>query len=96
MDINAADNIKMFAANKTELKCIGSATVLLSYYGVVTLTKMYVMNDVSTDYLMLSKSVCVELQILPREFPLPIQRCRRNGIIDPPIDDHDPLFAIRA
>ena len=71
--INHNDITKMYAANGTRLNCIGSVTAQVSYFGIHTDLKIFIMQDVSPNYIILDREVCQVLNIFHKDFPLPLR-----------------------
>ena len=71
--INHNDVTKMYAANGTRLNCIGSVTAQVSYFGIHTDLKIFIMQDVSPNYIILDREVCQILNIFHEQFPLPLR-----------------------
>ncbi|MEE3195240.1 MAG: retropepsin-like aspartic protease, partial [Candidatus Poribacteria bacterium] len=89
--VEERDTTQMYTANGQPLECKGSTKALLSYFGLVTPIKIYIIAGISNEYLMLSRKTCQRIQILPREYPLPIQECDFSTIEYPPKND-DPFY----
>ena len=89
--IDDKENTQMYTANGQPLECKGITRALISYFGLVTPIKIFVMAGISNEYIMLSRKTCQRIQILPREYPLPIQECDFSTIECPPRND-DPFY----
>ena len=89
--IDDKEKTQMYTANGQPLECKGSTKALLSYFGLVTPVKIFVMTGISNEYLMLSRKTCQRIQILPQEYPLPIQECDFSAVEYPPHND-DPFY----
>ena len=63
------------AANGQHLSCIGATKADISYHGVNLLLTIYVMKDVPSSYIIISKDACQGFGILPKQFPLPLKLC---------------------
>ena len=67
------DKVTLYNASGQPMECMGSARATISYFNVVAHIKVYVIRDISNEYLMLSKRTCQRIQVLPKEFPRPLQ-----------------------
>ena len=83
-EIDNTDNILLHAANGAPLESVGSVHAQLDYFGVVTYVKIFIVNGINDNYVYLDHHVCRYLNILPREFPLPLQRCNLSVLHNPP------------
>ena len=90
LTIDRSQNTQMYAANRQPMNCIGGTRAVVSYFGKVISIKLYVMEEISTEYIMLSRRACQALQILPKDYPLPLQKCDFSILEDPPIHN-DPF-----
>ena len=73
IDHKLKTNLK--AANGQHLSCIGATKADVSYHGVQLLLTIYVMKDVPSKYIIISKDACQGFGILPKQFPLPLRLC---------------------
>ena len=67
------DKAILYNASGQPMTCMGSARATISYFNVVAHIKIYVVRDISNEYIMLSKRTCQRIQVLPKEFPQPLQ-----------------------
>ena len=91
LDIDYNDKTLMYAANGHQLQCNGSVSVQISYFGFYTDLKVYVMPEVSENYLIMDRHVCQYLGILPQEFPLPLRMCTIGNLRQPVIHPNAPF-----
>ena len=91
LDIDNNDKTLMYAANGHQLQCNGSVSVQISYFGFYTDLKVYVMPEVSENYLIMDRHVCQYLGILPQEFPLPLRMCTIGNLRQPVIHPNAPF-----
>ena len=88
--VDHTEGMDMAGANGEMLSCIGSTNAVISYYGRVATIKIFVMKNFKQDFFLLSRRACQALQILPPEFPLPIQMCDPEKLTNP-IVHQDPF-----
>ena len=81
--IDHTEGMDMAGANGEMLSFIGSTNAVISYYGRVATIKIFVMKNFKQDFFLLSRRACQALQILPPEFPLPIQMCDPEKLTNP-------------
>ena len=81
IDDKLKTNLK--AANGQHLSCIGATKANISYHGVQLLLTIYVMKDVPSKYVIISKDACQGFGILPKQFPLPLRLCKLPTLEDP-------------
>ena len=93
LEIDYADKTIMYAANGHQLQCEGSASVQISYFGLFTDLKIYIMSEVSENYIIIDRHVCQYLGILPYEFPLPLRMCTIGNLRQPVIHPNAPFRA---
>ena len=93
LEIDYADETIMYAANGHQLQCQGSAKVQISYFGLYTDLKVYIMPEVSEHYIIMDRHVCQYLGILPYEFPLPLRMCTIGNLRQPVIYPNAPFRA---
>ena len=91
LEIDRSDITTMYAANGSRLNCIGSVAVQVSYFGIYTDLKLYIMNDVSPNYVILDRKVCQVLNIFHPNFPMPLQMCSLDGLFNPPYYELEPF-----
>ena len=82
-NFNRAETTNMYAANGQRLRCVGSVDAQISYFGIHCDFRVYLMEDVSKDYIVLDHHVCKYLQIVPMQFPLPLRLCNLNNMNQP-------------
>ena len=82
-NFNRAETTNMYAANGQRLNCVGSVDAQISYFGIHCDFRVYLMEDVSKDYIVLDHHVCKYLQIIPMQFPLPIRLCNLQNMNQP-------------
>ena len=94
LTVDHTDIVNMYAANGNRLNCLGSVTVQVSYFGIYTDLKAYLMNDVSPNYVILDRHVCQMLNIIHFQFPLPLHRSTLKEFYDPPFYPMEPFRGI--
>ena len=95
-DFNVDDTVQMKAANGAILRCYGSATCLIEYFGHKVRQRVYIMNDIDPHMIFLSWDVMIAFQIIPREFPLPMEHCQLDNLAKPVPDPRYNSAAIQA
>ena len=83
LEIDYTEGNDMTGANGETLDCIGSTRAVVAYFGMVVPIKIFVMRNFSPNFFLLSRRVCQALQILPPEFPLPVQMCNPKRLANP-------------
>ena len=91
LEIDYNDKTLMYAANGHQLQCDGSASVQISYFGFYTDLKIYIMSEVSENYIIMDRHVCQYLGIIPYEFPLPLRMCTIGNLRQPTIHPNAPF-----
>ena len=72
------------AANSGNLPCIGSTNVILKYKDHVIRFKAYVVRNVSKRYMYLSWKEMKSLNLLPQEYPLPLDEVNHANLLTAP------------
>ena len=85
--VNNNDTVKMYAANKLPLTCMGVTKIFLKYFKIEQQITVYVMKELSDEYIMIDKATCQKLQILPQEYPLPLYMCNMSKMKAPQNQD---------
>ena len=75
LEVDNEETTNLKAANGTHLSCIGATKAHVSYHGVELLLTLYVMKDVPSSYIIISKDACQGFGILHKQFPLPLRLC---------------------
>ena len=73
----------MFAANKMQLTCLGVTKIFVKYFEIEEQITVYVMKELSDEYVMIDKETCQKLKILPQEYPLPLYMCDKTKMKTP-------------
>ncbi|KAG1656367.1 Transmembrane channel-like protein 5 [Nymphon striatum] len=87
--INRSNIRRIVAANGSELRCLGSMDVRIDWYGRSIVATFFVSPDVSNT--VLAWHVLIDLDMIPKEFPLSVRisgRESRSPIHDPDPDDN--------
>ena len=92
LTIDQRDNVSMYAANGQRLNCLGSVKIQISFFGIHTSFKAYVMSDICRDYIVLDHAVIRHLNIIPMQYPLPLERCNLGVVNEPQGTNQDPFF----
>lgn len=69
LPINTSDQRKIVAANGSELRCLGSVKVKISFYNSSTIATFFITPDINNT--LLSCNVLIALNIISNIFPLP-------------------------
>ena len=81
--VDNIETVKMYAANKLPLTCMGVTRIFLKYFKIEQQITVYVMKELSDEYIMIDKATCQKLQILPQEYPLPLYMCNMRKMKAP-------------
>ncbi|KAG1665529.1 Beta-taxilin [Nymphon striatum] len=87
--INRSNIRRIVAANGSELRCLGSMDVRIDWYDCSIVATFFVSPDVSNT--VLAWHVLIDLDMIPKEFPLSVRisgRESRSPIHDPDPDDN--------
>ena len=74
-EIDQDDKINILAANYQGINVIGSVRLLIEYFGIKVREKVYVCEGITDKHIFLSWQCAIALQVVPREYPLPLQHC---------------------
>ena len=88
-EIDTDDQINILTANHQGINVIGSVRLLIEYFGMKVREKVYVCEGITNKHVFLSWQCAIALQVIPREYPLPLQHCHLD-MLERPI--HNPLW----
>ena len=88
-EIDRNDIMQIVTANNQGIVILGSVRILIEYFGLKVREKVYICEGITRTHMFLSWRVGTTLQVLPNQFPLPIQHCNLD-YLETPI--RNPMF----
>ena len=88
-EIDHDDRINILTANHGGINVIGSVRLLIEYFGMKVREKVYICEGITDTHVFLSWQCAIALQVVPREYPLPLQHCNLEEL-ERPI--HNPFY----